>query len=157
MKLELRNVKHNVKLSEETECFSASLYVDGVKAAECSNRGQGGATDIRFEVRATEDKVNAYVKSLPKRKSSYSNQEFPIDLEYLVNDLLNEYLTEKSIRNACKTKLCFRLKDSPKDSYSAVKFPVKGVYRKADKDWVVGKYGDKIEVIYNDKFGMIAQ
>lgn len=35
------------RLSEETLCYSADLYLDGRKAATVSNHGQGGQTEIR--------------------------------------------------------------------------------------------------------------
>lgn len=33
MKLEVKNVKFHPDMSEEADCFSATLYVDGKKAA----------------------------------------------------------------------------------------------------------------------------
>lgn len=40
--LELRNVKYAAFASEETACFSATLYVDGRKFCGVSNHGTGG-------------------------------------------------------------------------------------------------------------------
>ena len=42
MKITLKNVKVHRDLSEETLCFSASIYLDGKKAGTVSNRGCGG-------------------------------------------------------------------------------------------------------------------
>ncbi len=48
MKIEFRNIEHYPRLSEETPCFAADLYVDGVLEAHVSNRGHGGSNDYRF-------------------------------------------------------------------------------------------------------------
>jgi len=42
-KLELRSIRINERLSEETTCFAATLYVDGKRAAVVGNHGHGGA------------------------------------------------------------------------------------------------------------------
>ena len=45
MKIELKNFKFYDKLSEETYCFQANIWVDGVKCGTTENRGIGGETD----------------------------------------------------------------------------------------------------------------
>jgi len=42
MKIELKNVKHSEFASRETDCFQASVYIDGKKAGTVGNDGQGG-------------------------------------------------------------------------------------------------------------------
>ena len=42
MKLTLKNVKVNKAMSEETHCFSATIYKDGKKVGTVCNRGHGG-------------------------------------------------------------------------------------------------------------------
>jgi hypothetical protein len=66
MKLELRNLKLNKSLSDETPSYSAFLYVDGVKACELSNHGHGGPDMQRWLVKGMEAKVNAHFAALPK-------------------------------------------------------------------------------------------
>jgi uncharacterized protein YcbK (DUF882 family) len=39
IKIELKKISVNQRLSEETNCYSADLYVDGVKWGEVCNRG----------------------------------------------------------------------------------------------------------------------
>jgi len=45
-KITLKKVNLIEKLSEETPCFTADLYQDGVLLAHVSNRGQGSCNDI---------------------------------------------------------------------------------------------------------------
>lgn len=41
-KVELKSIKHNVRLSEETYSYSANLYINGKKSFAVSNEGRGG-------------------------------------------------------------------------------------------------------------------
>lgn len=50
---ELRRVRTNRALSEETTCFSADIVADGVKIGEASNHGTGGPNDWHIENAAT--------------------------------------------------------------------------------------------------------
>ena len=43
MKIEVRNININQSLSEETYAYTATVYVDGVKAFAARNSGTGGA------------------------------------------------------------------------------------------------------------------
>ena len=44
LRIELKSIKHARNLSEETNAFTASLYVEGVRVATCKNEGHGGQT-----------------------------------------------------------------------------------------------------------------
>lgn len=43
---ELKKIKHYPQMSEETECFSAELWVDNKHVANIKNVGQGGSNDF---------------------------------------------------------------------------------------------------------------
>ena len=43
MKIELKNIKLAQFASQETNCYQASIYVDGKKSGTVRNDGQGGA------------------------------------------------------------------------------------------------------------------
>jgi len=42
MQIELRNLKVHEDMSDETLCFSATIYCDGIKTAHVHNTGTGG-------------------------------------------------------------------------------------------------------------------
>ena len=46
MKLQIKNVKVNLEFSEETICFKADIYINGIKSCYASNDGHGGCTGI---------------------------------------------------------------------------------------------------------------
>lgn len=47
MKFELRNLAVNEALSEDSVCYSAEVWIDGVQAFLASNHGQGAGDDFR--------------------------------------------------------------------------------------------------------------
>lgn len=57
MKIELRRINHNPRLSEETNAFSAEIWIDGERAFEARNQGQGGCDFYRQLGRWTEAEV----------------------------------------------------------------------------------------------------
>ena len=45
MKVELKKIKIHEDMSEETTCFNAEIYIDGINVGTTSNDGRGGCTD----------------------------------------------------------------------------------------------------------------
>lgn len=45
MHIELRKLRVVAALSEETACYTAEIWIDGVRSFAASNRGHGGADD----------------------------------------------------------------------------------------------------------------
>lgn len=113
MKIEVKKIKHARSLSEETNAFTAQLYVDGEHIADCKNSGKGGMTDVyskysenktkREYYRQMVQKTEAFCKTLPKYKGNLTmSLDFYIDLE--IEKDLNKKETErilKSINKKC--------------------------------------------------------
>ncbi len=147
MKAELKNVKVNNQLSEETICFSAALYVEGKKTALIQNRGHGGSDEIaQIFDKPLFDKFKAWVKSLPPEPSEYGSP-LDMDLDLYVGKLLSDWEQHKQIKRWSKAKTIFRLKSDKVDAYRTWGLP----YSPVVKDAIVKKYGDKIEVIYDQQ------
>lgn len=94
MILTLKNIKHSPSLSQETEAFTADIYVDGKKAGYCENHGQGGQTDIRPYT--LEAQMDAYAATLPDAVTAYGT--FKQTADSLVDDLLSAHLTAKEAK-----------------------------------------------------------
>ncbi|MHA2403822.1 MAG: hypothetical protein ACXADH_12575, partial [Candidatus Kariarchaeaceae archaeon] len=47
--ISLKNIRVHNDMSEETTCFSASVYVNGVKAGTAKNDGRGGCNMYYLE------------------------------------------------------------------------------------------------------------
>lgn len=106
MKVELKNIKYAAFASQETACFEATIYIDGVKSGSVSNDGQGGADS--FSPYQIEERLNAYGKTLPKKTYGEGmDGEYERDAETIVAELLDEYLFDKDVRRLLKNKIAF--------------------------------------------------
>ena len=85
----LKKFKYVESLSDETNCYVADLYVNGIRLASCRNDGRGGKTDIQPEheqYRLYHD-VKAFLKTQPKIRVEEYDFEFDCDLEYIADEL----------------------------------------------------------------------
>lgn len=125
MNIELKNIKHFPSLSQETEAFTASLYIKGKHAGCAKNVGHGGSTDYYAKdakgkelIRDAED----YTKSFKKLDDPFINMA----LEEKIDDLLYDHLQKKELEKFNK-KLA-KITDSgiaygiPNHSYSYFTF-----------------------------------
>lgn len=105
MNVVLKNLKINTRLSEETHCFSASLYVDGKRRGDVTNRGHGGPTD--FSDRSAQRELDEWGKTQPSVESF--GMQLPVTAELIVGDLLDKTMLERD-RKAMVKKLVRKLK-----------------------------------------------
>jgi hypothetical protein len=111
MKFELKNIKHSEFMSQETNAYQATLYVDGKRTAIVSNEGQGGPDNIMpikggwKEFKPAYDKITAYCKTLPKTK--FKDMEWHQDLESICGKILTEHLIRRDMKKALRTKVLF--------------------------------------------------
>lgn len=139
MKLELRSVKISKATSEETTCFSAVLYADGQKAGTVSNQGTGGCNLYRWDDPALGKRVKEWADQQPT--------EFDFEkLDQLVGDLLNRHEVLASLQRRTKKVTWFRLKGDKAREWRTVKAP----FAPQVKAFLVGKYGDQIDLIANE-------
>ena len=146
MKAELKSVKIHERLSEETTCFSAMLYVEGQRCAEITNRGCGGCDDVHAFNQPLLAQFEAWVKTLPDRISDYDSgppSRLKMDLELYVGELLDQW----RIRKWSKKNTVFTLKGEPSGLYHMLKQP----YSYLAYQYIIGEYGKKINVIYNER------
>lgn len=131
--LELRGISHNESLSEETNAYSATLYLDGKKVARVSNHGQGGCDEQFWFDRDAEARVEAYFKAQPERASSYMIDGKPMmiqpDLEDWCGGVVTEWLIQRDYKRTLgrkvvmtdgKTDWSFKIK--PADLGATVRF-----------------------------------
>lgn len=122
MNIELRNIKVHERLSEETTCFDASLYINGKKVGYANNRGTGGPTDYGLDNYHDEaakkllKEAEEYCQQLPDRTYSQYNPPLVVkmDLENFIDDLLTEFLEEKykkdfarQLKKDCLNNICY--------------------------------------------------
>jgi hypothetical protein len=102
MKIELKNIKHSPSLSEETEAFTANLYINEVHAGYAKNNGHGGSTDyyqVDEKGRDLIREAEQYCLGLPEKQypAAYGMEAYSLkmNLEHLIDDLLSSHLQEK--------------------------------------------------------------
>lgn len=111
MKIELKNIQYNDAMSEETSCYSASLYVDGTKIGIVSNHGHGGCDDFQGD-RAAFERANAWcIANLPKWPG-IGGELLDTDLEIHCGDLLNEYIERRDFKRLIRSHAVFKASDS---------------------------------------------
>jgi hypothetical protein len=107
MKIELKNIKHYESMSEETNCFQATIYIDGKRAGEASNRGHGDPINILpYDLHKT---LNEYASTLPPL--DYEGMQIEQDAEIIIGNLLTDWLTSKDLKKLMSGRVVF-LKDS---------------------------------------------
>jgi hypothetical protein len=81
MKIELKNVKHSEFASHETNCYQATIYIDGKRVGTVENDGHGGCDSVHpYQVAR---QIDEYAKTLPKRACSFIDPDTgkPAELE----------------------------------------------------------------------------
>lgn len=107
MNLELKNVKVHQDVSEETTCFSATVYAAGKKVGVVSNDGRGGSHRYHWTDRDLGAKLEAWAETQPT--------EFEFEkLDQLVSDLVERAEVLKQLKRWTAKGTAFRLKgDAP--------------------------------------------
>ena len=111
--IELKNIKHTAWMSEETHCYQATLYVDGVKWGTVSNQGHGGCDDFYGETRSDGD-LRWLNKQIAETYEPYTYEGNTLkkDLDMVCADLVNQWLRDKDFNRAMKSKVLFTKPDT---------------------------------------------
>lgn len=107
MKIELKNLKHSEFASQETLCFDASVYANGVKLGTVSNNGRGGATLICLSpgTQGLMKEVKAYCATLPPLTDIDGVVPIDMDFELYVDLLVEREVNKKKLVSAMKNKI----------------------------------------------------
>ena len=111
--IELKNIKRTAWMSEETHCYQATLYVDGVKWGTVSNQGHGGCDDFYGETRSDGD-LRWLNKQIAETYEPYTYEGYTLkkDLDMVCADLVNQWLRDKDFNRAMKSKVLFTKPDT---------------------------------------------
>ena len=95
MNIVLKKISFNERMSEETSCFVADLYINGDKVGYCKNDGRGGCTEYHGDSKEHNEIIRAaenYFSLLPKKKAEGYDFEYQPTLESAIDDELEKYL-----------------------------------------------------------------
>jgi len=118
MKIELKNIKISQFASEETICFQATVYINGVKRGTVNNQGYGGPNN--YSDRSLYAELKAYGLTLPKVHHYGMNLEISPDL--LINEVLTDYQNRKDLIRLLKSR-CLFIKNGKLMEYRKAKTP----------------------------------
>jgi len=104
MKIELKNIKEVKALSEETPCFTATVYIDGKKAGEVSNHGTGGCNN--YHPRALYTRITEYADTLPTY-SAFGMDGLKVDADTLIFRAMDVAQTGKALARILKNRVLF--------------------------------------------------
>ena len=128
MKIELKKISFNERMSEETNCFVADLYINGKKVGYVKNEGCGGCTDYHGYTK--EDNLiireaEAYCKTLPRVRVEEYDFDYQPTLESVIDDELQKYLKEKEGKKMQKLFITALVVGVPNgNAYRYMKFKV---------------------------------
>ena len=128
MKIELKSIKFSEAMSEETNAFTANLYINGKKVGYCKNQGHGGCTDYNSdapEFRSVIKDAETYCSALPKTK--WKGMEFDQSLESVIDQLLEDWLKAKETKKMerrMKTCVLVGVPDASSYAYYNFKRPL---------------------------------
>jgi hypothetical protein len=124
--------------------YSATLYLDGKKFAEVLDDANGGEVDVNcfdwkdpnkvtintyidkdgvqhtWDVSPNYALLHNYVLTLPKWKSSFSDEMYDMTVGLFVEELVNKILDEKKLAKAKKKGICFKLNTDGKNTYRTI-------------------------------------
>lgn len=109
LNLELRNISHNERLSEETNAYSAKLYLDGKHIADVSNHGHGGCDNVYPAKGFTyQDIANLEAKIKATYAATvYEDLTIAPSLESVCGDLLTKWLIVRDLKRPMKKKVLY--------------------------------------------------
>lgn len=106
MQFEIKKLKTNLALSDETLCFSCEVWVDGVHAFNASNHGHGGCND---EYPINKEKFQQAKEFVGKQEWGYHLGEEYVktkhDLESWVMCLIDDIQIKKQIKSTLSKNL----------------------------------------------------
>ena len=126
--IQLKNVKIAWNMSEETTAFTATLYIDGAKAAYVKNEGTGGDNHPRFLDRELEKEFHEFCKSLPPQDYGMDadgafNETYPMNYDSFIGDLLTEWIENDDWKKTCKKGIAYTLTSHKDGEYMLWKVP----------------------------------
>ena len=120
--LEVKNLSHYARGSEETPCYNATVYINGKKAIEISNDGHGGmdrqdsypeVLDFHPTKRIVTLANEWCVKKFGQDSFTYMSDgkeetcSYDLDLEHYCHKVLYDWLDTKSLKKDMKAKYLF--------------------------------------------------
>ena len=143
--IQLKNVKIAWNMSEETTAFTASLYINGKKAADVKNDGRGGDNRTWFMDRELEKEFCEFCTTLP-----YPGESFNMTYDSFIGVLLDEWIENDDWKKACRKGIVYTKHGEENDGkYWTV---AKTAYSKSAASHLRERIGEELKEIINERF-----
>lgn len=111
MQIELRSTKIVQRLSEETLCFTATMYLDGQPAGTVANRGNGGSHE--YSDWDALSRLDAYASTLPRRlfPPEWALGDYAQTADSLIDDCLTDHQLRADLTKKLKSRVLFTTAD----------------------------------------------
>lgn len=140
MNITLAKIQVHADMSAETNCFRASICLNGQVVGTVKNAGQGGCHEYDWLDREVGKRITAW--------SQTQKTEFDFEkLDQIIDRLLADHETRAQLRRWCKTQTVFRLKRDKAGEWRTIKTR----FDKNVKEQLTKTYGDKLERIANEE------
>jgi len=110
MRLTVKNYKHCEWMSEETDCYTATLYLDGKRIGTAENEGHGGPDNYDFKTPADKAAFSTFIEEEIDSAEARSNPNYYINGTYLacdeviVGQACRDFRRERTMKKALKNR-----------------------------------------------------
>ena len=120
--------------------------------AEILQEGHGGETRIWFQYEQSRKRLEEYCASLPHEACPISGEMRPVDIDWFLAKLADEYELNKKLKRICKKETLFRIPGDPDDgSYRSIK----ARFDDRVKAHLIKLHGPNVEIV-NEKLEICA-
>lgn len=106
MKIELKSLQYSAFASQETNCYSANLYVDDRKIGEVGNDGHGGCDSFHGD-QASYKATDAWCRANLPQWKGFDGEPLDTDLELHCGRLIEDWMAARDMKAALRTKVLF--------------------------------------------------
>jgi hypothetical protein len=99
MKIELKSLNVMLGRSDETYCYTASLYVNGKKIGDVGNSGMGGPDDFRGDMTKFQE-ADTWVSQNMPQMHLYDDHSIPMTIELLCGSIVEDSLLKKDLKKS---------------------------------------------------------
>ena len=144
MTFSIKALRVNRSLSEETLCFSASLYHKNRRVGQIANRGHGGPNEINFKSKLAETDA---LKTACSSKPDATTQECWRLLDDQLDQLVHEAFEKQQHKDWCRHATVFRTSDQPDGEWHRINRR----YSEIIANYIRQQYPDTVEIL-NERF-----
>ncbi len=147
MRVEVKSVKIIKAMSEETVCFTASLYIDGKRRGEVLNRGHGACHD--WSDLQARDEVERYAKTLPPKRfpEEWGGGTYQPDADAIIDELIDAHMLKQEVDGVIHdlgTRVIAVRNGQIVQSKKLLPGPNRDALRKVGHDWKVRNPNDEV-------------